>query len=218
LTNLTELWLGKNKITKLEGLDTLVNLRLLSMQVRRAVLALPGVLLLIIAQSNRITVLEGLDKLVNLEDLYLSHNGITRIGGLEHNVRSFRYAALSVVTNARRKSCGRSTSATTGSNRSATSPISASLPSSGCVRAHAHRLVNLAEPDAHAQANGNKLTTFAEIEAQLVPLAKLETVYLEANPLQAELGTAYRRRLMLALPQVKQIDATCVRSPDADFS
>jgi Leucine-rich repeat (LRR) protein len=38
-------------------------------------------------QSNRITKIEGLEKLENLEDLYLSHNGISRMEGLEHNVK-----------------------------------------------------------------------------------------------------------------------------------
>lgn len=40
------------------------------------------------AQSNRITTLKGLEALVNLEELYLSHNGLTRLNGLERNVRS----------------------------------------------------------------------------------------------------------------------------------
>ncbi len=39
-------------------------------------------------QSNRITKLEGLQNLVNLRELYLSHNGIEVIEGLENNVRS----------------------------------------------------------------------------------------------------------------------------------
>jgi protein phosphatase 1 regulatory subunit 7 len=34
LTNLTSLWIGKNKITEIKGLDKLVNLRKLSLQVR----------------------------------------------------------------------------------------------------------------------------------------------------------------------------------------
>jgi len=67
--NLEELWLGKNKITKLEGLGSLKKLKILSIQ------------------SNRITKLEGLDELEDLEQLYLSHNGIKVIEGLEHNVR-----------------------------------------------------------------------------------------------------------------------------------
>lgn len=69
LVNLTQLWLGKNKITRLEGLDALVKLRTLSIQ------------------SNRIVKLEGLDKLVELEELYISHNGLTELTGLESNVR-----------------------------------------------------------------------------------------------------------------------------------
>ncbi len=37
-------------------------------------------------QSNRITVIEGLDALINLKELYLSHNGIKTIQGLQHLV------------------------------------------------------------------------------------------------------------------------------------
>lgn len=37
-------------------------------------------------QSNRITKIEGLQNLVNLRELYLSHNGIEVIEGLENNV------------------------------------------------------------------------------------------------------------------------------------
>ena len=40
----------------------------------------------VVVQSNRIEKLQGLDCLVNLEELYISHNGITRIEGLEHQV------------------------------------------------------------------------------------------------------------------------------------
>lgn len=36
--------------------------------------------------GNRITKIEGLDSLVALEELYLSHNGITKIEGLRFNV------------------------------------------------------------------------------------------------------------------------------------
>lgn len=68
LVNLEELWLGKNKITKLEGLSNLRKLKILSLQ------------------SNRITKLENLDELTELDQVYLSHNGLERLEGLEHNV------------------------------------------------------------------------------------------------------------------------------------
>ena len=39
-------------------------------------------------QSNRLTKIEGLQSLVNLRELYLSHNGIEVIEGLDNNVRA----------------------------------------------------------------------------------------------------------------------------------
>ncbi|KAF7978812.1 hypothetical protein HWV62_44587 [Athelia sp. TMB] len=69
LVNLEELWLGKNKISKLENLGSLKRLKILSIQ------------------SNRITKIENLESLENLEDIYLSHNGITRLEGLDHNLK-----------------------------------------------------------------------------------------------------------------------------------
>lgn len=52
----------------LQNLDTFSSLKILSIQ------------------SNRITKMEGLEGLVNLEELYLSHNGLMKIEGLEKNV------------------------------------------------------------------------------------------------------------------------------------
>jgi protein phosphatase 1 regulatory subunit 7 len=70
LTNLTELWLGKNKITEIQGLDTLSSLVRISIQ------------------SNRLTSIgTGLSKLHKLEELYLSHQAITEISGLESLVK-----------------------------------------------------------------------------------------------------------------------------------
>lgn len=149
-------------------------------------------------QSNRIVKLEGLDKLTKLEELYISHNGVKELGGLEHNVRAPMASRADTI----RSICACSTSATTPSRASPTSRISASSPSSGCVR-------DLPAP-LTVQASNNQLAEFADIESQLAGLSQLETVYLEGNPLQRDLAAAYRRRVMLALPQVKQIDATCV--------
>lgn len=41
-------------------------------------------------------------------------------------------------------------------------------------------------------------------------MPELETVYLEGNPAQRKEGSAYHRKVLLALPQISQIDATCV--------
>lgn len=51
----------------LQNLDSLTNLRILSIQ------------------SNRLTTLHGLSNLPNLEELYFSHNAVTDLSGLEKN-------------------------------------------------------------------------------------------------------------------------------------
>lgn len=57
-------------------------------------------------------------------------------------------------------------------------------------------------------ASGNKIADLRSVEQQLAQLPNLETVYLEGNPCQTDDRANYRRKVMLALPQVKQIDAT----------
>jgi protein phosphatase 1 regulatory subunit 7 len=66
---------------------------------------------------------------------------------------------------------------------------------------------------ADEKASGNQIKTLRALDSQLAPLKKLETVYLEGNPCQKNDMTGYRRKIILALPQVKQIDATYVCSP-----
>ena len=61
---------------------------------------------------------------------------------------------------------------------------------------------------ASSKASGNKITSLEDLEPQLANKESLETVYLEQNPVQRTEGSAYRRKIILALPQLKQIDAT----------
>ena len=56
--------------------------------------------------------------------------------------------------------------------------------------------------------NDNKIPDLRGLEPQLFEHKQLETIYLEGNPCQKAEGVNYRRKIMLALPQVKQIDAT----------
>jgi protein phosphatase 1 regulatory subunit 7 len=84
LVNLEELWLGKNKIAKLEVCIAFATLRS-SLRIVQGMEALKKLKILSI-QSNRIAKLEGLEELESLEQLYLSHNGIKKIEGLERNV------------------------------------------------------------------------------------------------------------------------------------
>lgn len=60
-------------------------------------------------------------------------------------------------------------------------------------------------------ASNNKIATLRALDTQLAPLKKLETVYLEGNPCQTNDMAGYRRKVILALPQLKQVDATYVK-------
>ena len=50
-------------------------------------------------QSNRIVKLEALEGLENLEDLYLSHNGIKKVEGLERNASFSSPFAMATYSN-----------------------------------------------------------------------------------------------------------------------
>lgn len=59
-----------------------------------------------------------------------------------------------------------------------------------------------------SQINNNLILTLQGLEPQLKDISTLETIYLEGNPVQAKEGTHYRRKIILALPQIQQLDAT----------
>lgn len=57
-------------------------------------------------------------------------------------------------------------------------------------------------------ASSNELSSFEEVERELRDKEQLQTVYFEGNPLQTRGPAVYRNKVRLALPQVKQIDAS----------
>lgn len=59
--------------------------------------------------------------------------------------------------------------------------------------------------------NDNKITDWKEVD-KLAKIPSLSTIYLERNPIYKDDMTGYRRKVMLALEQVKQIDATACRT------
>lgn len=62
-------------------------------------------------------------------------------------------------------------------------------------------------------ASSNQLASFEEVERELADKKELTTVYLEGNPLQTKSPALYRNKVRLALPQVKQIDASMSSLP-----
>lgn len=63
-------------------------------------------------------------------------------------------------------------------------------------------------PLISTQMNDNQIDNWSDLD-ELKNAKSLETVYLERNPLQKD--PQYRRKIMLALPSVRQIDATFIR-------
>jgi protein phosphatase 1 regulatory subunit 7 len=55
--------------------------------------------------------------------------------------------------------------------------------------------------------NGNSIPDLQALVPQLGAISTLETLYLEGNPCQAN-DDGYRRKVILYLPQLKQVDAT----------
>jgi protein phosphatase 1 regulatory subunit 7 len=60
-------------------------------------------------------------------------------------------------------------------------------------------------------ASNNQLASFDELDRELRDKADLQTVYFEYNPLQTKSPALYRKKVQLALPQVRQIDASKCR-------
>ena len=158
LSNLEEIWLGKNSIPRLINLHPLKNLKILSIQ------------------SNKLKKIENLEELTNLEELYLSHNFITKIEGLEKNLK---LNTLDVTSNK-----------------------ITSLE-------NLNHLSNLTD----IWASFNKIDqSFESLGENLSGLSRLETIYLEGNPIQLENKTSYRRKLTMNLPpSLQKIDATYIR-------
>lgn len=96
-----------------QGLSTLKKLKVLSIQ------------------SNRITKLEGLEDLEDLEEFYISHNGLSKIEGLEKNVSLRVWRVTRMLTGLNSSSCARWTLVETASRRSRGCRICRSWRSSG---------------------------------------------------------------------------------------
>lgn len=69
---------------------------------------------------------------------------------------------------------------------------------------HLSTLSNLEE----LWASNNQLSSFEEVERELKDKKNLETVYFEGNPLQTRGPAVYRNKVRLAVPHIKQIDAS----------
>ncbi|MCJ1288412.1 hypothetical protein MMC26_007769 [Xylographa opegraphella] len=214
LQELTDLYLVQNKIQKIEGLDGLSKIRNLELA------------------ANRITEIENLETLKGLEELWLGKNKITelKVASLFISTRKllliFRQN-LSTLSNLKILSLQ--------SNRISQITGLSSLPSltelyishnslrsiTGLENVHFLRVLDISNnmiPNLtnmqhlssleELWASNNQLASFIEVEEELADKQELTTVYFEGNPLQLRNPVLYRNKIRLALPQVKQIDAS----------
>ncbi|KAG0164382.1 hypothetical protein DFQ28_010519 [Apophysomyces sp. BC1034] len=199
LVKVKDLFLVSNKISKIENLDALVNVTNLELG------------------ANRIRVIENLDRLVQLEQLWLGKNKITKFENLcpLQNLR-----LLSIQSNRLRSLDGLENLLNLEELYLSHNAIEkleglenniklTTLDVANNSLTHIENLSHLKRLEEF-WANNNKFGNecFEELTRELGKSERLETVYLEGNPLQLENRATYRNKVRLALPQVKQIDAT----------
>ncbi|KAF1917533.1 hypothetical protein BDU57DRAFT_471308 [Ampelomyces quisqualis] len=197
MTKLKDLYFVQNKISTIENLEGLTSLRQIELG------------------ANRIREISGLETLTNLEELWLGKNKITEIRGL-HTLRNLKI--LSIQSNRLRSITGLS-SLPALTELHISHNLLTSL--SGLDHNPSLRVIDIsANPIAHLTGLANlphleefwasncKLASFDEIATQLGDKEELETVYFEGNPLQRNQPVLYRNKIRLAVPNVKQIDAS----------
>lgn len=203
LTSLTELYFVQNRIAKVENLESLTNLTMIELA------------------ANRIREIENLDRLTNLKELWLGKNKITSIQNLAPltslrllDLKSNRLTSISgleALTELEDLYVSHNAITEIGPD---------SLKNNTKLRVldisnnRITKLQNISHLKALEEfwASANGISDFREVEKELADKEKLETVYFEANPLQLNGPAVYRNKVRLALPQIKQIDATFVRT------
>ncbi|MBW0498547.1 hypothetical protein O181_038262 [Austropuccinia psidii MF-1] len=207
LKSLKTFYLIQNKISRIEKLDclcnTLTSLELGSNRIRHItnLSSLTNLTELWLGR-NKISKLEGLESLVNLKSLSIQSNRIVKLEGLE-NLRELEELYIShngltkigdgLLMNKKLKVLDISANQINELN---------GIEELSCLE--------------ELWANNNQLSVAAfnsispKLSQELMP--NLKTVYLEGNPLQTDMGPNYRRKLVLACPQLIQIDATFVKT------
>ncbi|EST07457.1 Leucine rich repeat 4 [Kalmanozyma brasiliensis GHG001] len=148
--------------------------------------------------KNKITTLSGMESLTNLRVLSIQSNRITKLEGLETLVN---LEELYISHNGLTKLEGLEHN-----TKLTTLDVGANMIEKVENVGHLSRLEEF-------WANDNRIADLNELDKELGPnrMPALETVYLEGNPAQKKEGPAYRRKVKLLLPQLKQIDATFIR-------
>ncbi|RMZ78338.1 hypothetical protein DV738_g3869, partial [Chaetothyriales sp. CBS 135597] len=200
MTSLQELYFVQNRISKIENLDNLASVRMIELA------------------GNRIREIENLEPLQSLEELWLAKNKITSIANLS-SLTSLRL--LDLKSNRLRQIAGLDSLVNLEElylSHNAIGKLEGldNNPKLRILDISSNPIANL-EKIAHLSkleefwASGCQISSFHEVERELRDKENLETVYFEHNPLETNGPVVYRNKVRLALPQVKQIDATFVK-------
>lgn len=191
----------QNKISVIENLEGLTNLRQIELG------------------ANRIREITGLETLTGLEELWLGKNKLTEIKGLDTlsnlKILSIQSNRLTTITLPHLPSLEELHI----SHNLLTSTSGLAQNTSLCViDISSNPIEHLTDISPLVQlkefwASNCKLENFAEVERELGGCEELETVYFEGNPLERRGPVLYRNKVKLALPRVKQIDASKSPTP-----
>ncbi|RMZ91102.1 hypothetical protein DV736_g1661, partial [Chaetothyriales sp. CBS 134916] len=201
MTSLKELYFVQNRISKIENLANLGSVRMIELA------------------GNRIREIEKLEPLKSLEELWLAKNKITTIANLSA-LRSLRL--LDLKSNRLRQISGLDSLLNLEELYLSHNAIDKleGLDNNGKLRIidissnpvkHLENISHLKNLEEF-WASGCQISSFQEVERELKDKHNLETVYFEQNPLETNGPAVYRNKIRLALPQVKQIDATFVKA------
>lgn len=197
MTELKDLFLVANKISRIEGLEGLTKIKNLELG------------------SNRIREIQNISTLTALEELWLAKNKITELtglGGLPNlrllSIQSNRISDLSplkeVPTLEELYISHNMLESLEGIEEN---PKLRVLDISNNKVSSLKGLGGLKELE-EVWASYNLIADFGDVEKELKDKENLNTVYFEGNPLQLRGPALYRNKVRLALPQVKQIDAS----------
>ncbi|XP_015726561.1 protein phosphatase 1 regulatory subunit 7 isoform X1 [Coturnix japonica] len=197
LTQLKKLFLVNNKISKIENLSNLQLLQMLELG------------------SNRIRVIENIDTLTNLDSLFLGKNKITKLQNLDALTN---LTVLSIQSNRLTKIEGLQSLVNLRELYISNNGIEVieglennnklTMLDIACNRIKKIENISHLTELQEFWMNDNFVESWSDLD-ELKGAKNLETVYLERNPLQKD--PQYRRKIMLTLPSVRQIDATFVR-------
>ncbi|RMD42585.1 hypothetical protein DV735_g2526, partial [Chaetothyriales sp. CBS 134920] len=201
MTALQELYFVQNRISKIENLDGLASVRMLELAGNRIreienLEPLQQSLQELWLAKNKISAITNLSSLTSLRLLDLKSNRLRQISGLDGLVN---LEELYLSHNAIAKLQGLTNNAKL-----------RILDISGNPIASLENLSHLSQLQEF-WASGCQISSFHEVERELRDKQNLETVYFEQNPLETNGPAVYRNKIRLALPQLKQIDATFVK-------